>query len=914
MIHFKSNLYSLSILLLLLITGCVNEQFDDPNESDDIVFVTFRPKDFVSGDQSLASGFRVIVFNSSGSLELNKTQDELTKTSQGNYKMQIRPGCYTLYTVANMPQELTPELQNIRTEAALDALKMNYSVTVADSDIPVVWKKVIFVRSAGKGMTQGQISFNNTNWSDTLNISMERVFAKISVACKKENPNETVMIQSIALENLPAFSGLQPLVYPLSDKLLSIDKDFSAQPLPAGSSSTAILPGQIVPENTPASAERRTLLSMRFSNGGYNFEASFPIDEVKRNNFYQFEITVKGNIAEIESLTVLPWNDNSSDGNIPGGEISFSGLDVPYSLYSSSKVFFTTKNIPQSAVSLSDVFIGSGVQINSKFDMTQTKIDYTYNPDTRTGYGSLVIKRNKASMMPDSLVVSAAGLKRIIRVNGMGIAGSNIYWDAAQNRLTFDDTPLPGQSAPHEKYQGVSFYWGGLQAIPGGSQNSNTSPVMDYVWSSTGDTRMNAPVCVTNYLDLVNRKFPFKPDDGLGDICLFMTRRGWAPKNKKWRMPQRDELNKIFPVVQVGTYLDKYPGYQPGYTRDGTSPVETGLRLGNYYLPQSGFFHRYGPGLGFNSQVCSNSFYATEDIPKGQYAITEFYSLTKGRITNYYTNHTSFGLFVRCVVDETPGDIIPLYMVSYDLSDKGSGTITAPTSSGIITNQYAGPGGSVVLSSVQLPSTGGFTHVGWIADGQTYTFGATLSGINKDVVVAPAWEEHDIDGTVWAATDLMASKQFAPSPVYGSTEGPGNYFCWNALTPDDNVSYPSYDPQRDPCPDGWRVPTMDEVDNLVSFRGQGIPPFAGEYNGVKGYWFGIGRQPDPEEYNKYLFMKLSGYRFNGAFNSSGWLYIPVKEESSNQKRYVYNALWPAKFNLNTGMAKNLGTTIRCVKK
>lgn len=914
MIHFKSNLYSLSILLLILITGCVNEQFDDSNKSDDIVFVTFRPKDLVSEDQSLASGFRVIVFNSSGSLEFNKTQDELTHTSGGRYKMAIRPGCYTLYTVANLPQELTPELQAIRSAAELDALRLNYTTGITDSQIPVVWKKVIFVRSTGKELTQGQISFNNEQWQDTLNISMERAFAKITVDCKNENPNETVMIQGIALENLPAFSGLQPLAYPLSDKLLSIDKDFSAQPLPVGNSGTVVLSGQVIPENIPATSERRTILSMRFSNGGYNFEASFPIDEVKRNCFYQFDITVKGSIAKIESLTVLPWNDNSSDGNIPGGEISFSGLNVPYSLYSSSKIFFTTKNIPQSAVSLSDVFIGSGLQIGTKFDMTQTKIDYTYNPDTRTGYGSLNIKRNKASMMPDSLVVSAAGLKRIISVNGMGIAGSNIYWDAAQNRLTFDDTPFPGQRAPHEKYQGVSFYWGGLQAIPGGSQNSGDSQVMDYVWSSTGDTRMNAPVCVTNYLDLVNRKFPFKPDDGLGDICLFMTRRGWAPKNKKWRMPQRDELNKILPVVQEGRYLNNNPGYQPGYTLDGTSPVETGLRLGNYYLPQSGYFHRYGPGLGFNSQVCGNSFYATEDIPKGQYAMSEFYSLRKGSISNNYTNHYDFGLFVRCVVDETPGDIIPLYMVSYDLSDKGSGTITAPTSSGIITNQYADQGGSVVLSSVQLPSTNGLSHVGWIADGRKYAFGATLSGINKDVVVAPAWEEHVIAGTVWAATNLMASKQFAPSPAYSSTEGFGNYFCWNALTPDDITSYPSYDPQRDPCPDGWRMPTKTEVGLLVGFNNQGALIFAGEYDNVKGYWFGIDRQPTPEEYSKYLFIKLSGYRFNGSYDSMGWLYIPVKEDSPNQKRNVFNALWPSTFALNTGMAKNLGTPVRCVKQ
>lgn len=47
-------------------------------------------------------------------------------------------------------------------------------------------------------------------------------------------------------------------------------------------------------------------------------------------------------------------------------------------------------------------------------------------------------------------------------------AASNIYWDAAQGRLTFDDVPSYVPAARNQK-QGVYFLYGSLIALQGGS-------------------------------------------------------------------------------------------------------------------------------------------------------------------------------------------------------------------------------------------------------------------------------------------------------------------------------------------------------------------------------------------------------------------------------------------------------------
>lgn len=747
--HIQSWLFFICLSLLIMTQGCIAEEFSNAKEGENNVYISFKPQNSIVAGETQITGLRIIAFNSAGALEINKPETELQKTSKGNYEMMLRPGCYTLYALANVPSEIENPLKQITSMQELDALKMSYASELSETDIALCWKKMIFVKSVGEGITHGKVSFDNLLWKDSLNMQMEHAAAKISIACRKENPGEAIEIESISIHNNPAYTTVEQTFYPASEQLRNNELLSLTTPISITSETgvyTPVLSGTLIPENKAASVSRESMLLIHYTKGGKKALAEIPMGDIERNHFYQYEVLFTAVSVEIENITVLPWNPNETDGIIPEVSISFSQLNVPYSYTNPSKIYFTTRNVPENALTLLNEFANSDKQVALKFDMTQTKLDYSYDKETQTGTGTLTIKRNKKSIGNDLLVIQAANLKRSIRVGGSGMAGSNIYWDAALQRLAFDDVPFEGQTAPHEKYQGVPFFWGGLQAMPGGSESESISRVMDYIWCSTGDIKINSPKLATYYTTVVNQKFPFKPDEGRGDICLFMTRRGWAPKNNKWRLPNKKEFLEFTSISQDGTYLTPRPapGHQSGYNRDGTGITTSGLRLDNYYLPNSGYFHNTygvsGNGLGFNAFVNSNSYYMIEDRAPGGTEISLMYVVSKGRIgvqglnTNDY-----FGLFVRCIVDDSHGEIIPLYMLSYDLQNNGSGIITAPTKSGMILNQYADQGGSIVLSDIKLPDTNGLVHQGWLIDEKDYALGATVSNITKDIVAVPKW-------------------------------------------------------------------------------------------------------------------------------------------------------------------------------
>lgn len=743
--NFKNTLYILIIGLLLITSGCINEQFEDNKEENELVFVSFKPNNPLSTGLYPLNQFRVIVFNSAGTLEINKSQNELIQSKNG-YKMSLRPGLYTMYGTANMSPENEVILSQVRSTSAIDDLTFAYKDLMSEKDLPVVWKKQIYVKSSGTGVTKGLISLDNKIWKDTLNMALERTVAKVSVSCRKDNPKQTILIQSIELRNLPDYTSFIPSEYPVAGKMTNLVSDFSSDPIDVTNKTgiySTVLAEEIIPENRTSEADRSTSIILRYTKDGKSMQSEFPMGNIARNHFYQYKIVFTAVSVDIEKINVTPWKDNQSDEIIPEASISFSQINVPYSYTTPSKIYFTTRNIPESALTLLNVFANSDQSISSKFDMNQTKLNYSYDLKSKTGTGSLTVKRKVRTIANDLLVIQAADLKRTIRVGGAGMAGSNIYWDAALQRLAFDDVPPVGQTAPHEKYQGVPFFWGGLQAMPGGSQNETQSEVMDYVWCSTGDIQMKSPKLATDYTTLVNGKFPFKPNEGRGDVCLFMTRRGWAPPGNKWRIPNRTELLEFKSIVQEGEFLSfrPAPGYQPGYNQEGTSIVSTGLRLDSYFLPNSGYFRNIGPGLGYNPYVNSYTYYNIQDYAKDpSYQITYMYVLNKNRIgTEGLNTNTYFSYFVRCVVDDSPGEVIPLYMISYDLSNGDSNKITAPTPSGMILNQYADKGGALILSDVKLPDTNGLTHQGWIVNGADYALGATLSNITKDLVAKPKW-------------------------------------------------------------------------------------------------------------------------------------------------------------------------------
>lgn len=130
-------------------------------------------------------------------------------------------------------------------------------------------------------------------------------------------------------------------------------------------------------------------------------------------------------------------------------------------------------------------------------------------------------------------------------------AASNIYWDAAQGRLTFDDVPSYVPAARNQK-QGVYFLYGSLIALQGGSSATDVRQLdaaeVNPVWKTNQSPNIPKfnPASLAPGADLENvLTHIHNPGNRIGDICRYLTQRGWAPPGKKWKMPVKERLEAV---------------------------------------------------------------------------------------------------------------------------------------------------------------------------------------------------------------------------------------------------------------------------------------------------------------------------------------------------------------------------------
>jgi hypothetical protein len=193
---------------------------------------------------------------------------------------------------------------------------------------------------------------------------------------------------------------------------------------------------------------------------------------------------------------------------------------------------------------------------------------------------------------------------------GLGWAGSNIYWDGT--RLTF---AAPGTD-DKQYYQGVFFRWGSLVGIsPVGDFDAGTTPI--YVPTSSGETvtwtKTNLTTAQsasysyyfsTPHTDYTSYKFDYIPyvntgevslgttsptyDPGAfkGDICRYLTETGDAPDGN-WVMPTLADFESASRSNWTGsvpnsTYWYRQP--QSGsFLTSANNALTTGYPAGTYH-------------------------------------------------------------------------------------------------------------------------------------------------------------------------------------------------------------------------------------------------------------------------------------------------------------------------------------------
>ena len=128
-----------------------------------------------------------------------------------------------------------------------------------------------------------------------------------------------------------------------------------------------------------------------------------------------------------------------------------------------------------------------------------------------------------------------------------------------------------------------------------------------------------------------------------------------------------------------------------------------------------------------------------------------------------------------------------------------------------------------------------------------------------------------INGVIWATRNVDKPGTFTANP-----EDPGMFYQWNSkvgwryndpLTPSDGISTwnpkwngngsTTWEKANDPCPPGWRIPTQDELNSLMSKW------TSATVNGMNGFWCGTT--------GAVIFLPCAGERYgnSGSGNNKG---------------------------------------------
>lgn len=258
-------------------------------------------------------------------------------------------------------------------------------------------------------------------------------------------------------------------------------------------------------------------------------------------------------------------------------------------------------------------------------------------------------------------------------------AGSNIYWDEAGQKLTFDETVVDASQNSDLK-QGVYFEWGSLVAFSptGDATHDYTENPAHYYVPSFQSSNPSASTwkkgtgyyLANNYLGLeipngeetnaflneVEQNSDAEYVNERGDICQYLSRTGAV--SGSWRMPTANELDVAgVPRTTSGEYIH-YTTTSVPYAKFGSFGAIAGNKAGTTVIP-SGCIYTVGNSVtrfpasgrrdfdavaGEGGEIGRYWSSSARDKPRNAY----YLAFLSDRALPFYTPRNYF-LSVRCV-------------------------------------------------------------------------------------------------------------------------------------------------------------------------------------------------------------------------------------------------------------------------
>lgn len=209
----------LILFVLILLSSCSNEKNgNDPSGSEDPVYIEVNTKSVIGAviDGVTISKMRMIVADQASDFIFQNLTTLQENTAGDGFIINVRPGSYRVYLIANETSNMTVELASMK---SLQQVR-NYVVSSTDydgfteSNLTLFAENAIRVKENPANTSQGLVSIDNgATWGSYYAANLKRIMAKVSLKLKTTNTGDDIKILQVWVMHMPKHFYLGNISY-----------------------------------------------------------------------------------------------------------------------------------------------------------------------------------------------------------------------------------------------------------------------------------------------------------------------------------------------------------------------------------------------------------------------------------------------------------------------------------------------------------------------------------------------------------------------------------------------------------------------------------------------------------------------------------------------------------------------------